>query len=42
MFYDVLQEFGTSKSKKNVGFFERSVNKTEKEAIQILANELLK
>jgi len=41
-FWDVFQEFGTSKSKKNVGFFERSVNKSEKKAIEILANELLK
>ena len=40
-FYDKFQEFGTSKSKKNVGFFERSVNKSKDEAISILANELL-
>lgn len=41
-FYDVFQEFGTSKSKAHVGFFEKSVNKTEKEAIYILSKELLK
>lgn len=41
-FYDIFEEYGTSKSKKNVGFFERSVNKTQNEAISILANELLK
>lgn len=41
-FYDIFQEFGTSKSKKNVGFFERSVNKTQDQAVEILSNELLK
>lgn len=40
-FYDVFQEFGTSKSKTNVGFFERSINKTENEAIEIITKELL-
>lgn len=40
-FYDIFQEFGTSKSKKNVGFFERSVNRTQREAIEILTSELL-
>lgn len=41
-FYDKFQEFGTSKSKKNVGFFERSVNKTQNEVINTLTKELLK
>ncbi len=41
-FYDIFQEFGTSKSKKNAGFFERSVNKTQDEAMEILTKELLK
>lgn len=40
--YSIFNEFGTSQSKKNVGFFERSVNKTKDEAIKILTNELLK
>lgn len=40
-FYDVFQEFGTSQGKKHVGFFDRSVNKTQSEAIDILAKELL-
>ena len=40
--WDKFQEFGTSKSKKNVGYFERSVRKTEDEAVQILGEELLK
>lgn len=40
-FYDTFQEFGTSKSKKNVGFFERSVNKSQNEAVKILGAELL-
>lgn len=41
-FYDVFQEFGTSQQKANVGFFERSVNRTQNEAIAILSKELLK
>lgn len=41
-FWDVFQEFGTSKDKKNVGFFEKSVNRTKDKAIETLAKELLK
>lgn len=41
-FYDIFQEFGTSYSKKNKGFFERSVNKTQNEVLEVLSNELLK
>lgn len=41
-FYDIFEEFGTSQSKKNVGFFERSINNTQDGAITTLANELLK
>lgn len=41
-FYDIFQEFGTSYSKKNKGFFERSVNKTQNEALEVLSSELLK
>lgn len=40
-FYDIFQEFGTSHSKSHVGFFERSVNRTQDEAISILKKELL-
>lgn len=39
--YDIFQEFGTSRQKKNVGYFERSVKNTEDKAAEILANELL-
>jgi HK97 gp10 family phage protein len=39
--WDLFQEFGTSQSKKNVGFFERSINSTEDEVIGILTDELL-
>jgi HK97 gp10 family phage protein len=41
VFYDIFQEFGTSTQKKNVGYFERSVNSTKDEATGILAKELL-
>lgn len=41
VFYDIFQEFGTSKQKKNVGYFERSVKNTEDKALSILAKELL-
>ncbi|AUM89168.1 hypothetical protein RSJ15_16210 [Clostridium botulinum] len=40
-FYDIFEEFGTSMSKHNVGYFDRSVKNTEGEAISILAKELL-
>jgi phage protein, HK97 gp10 family len=39
--YSLFNEFGTSKSKKHVGFFARAVNKTKDEAVSILAKELL-
>lgn len=39
--WDMFQEFGTSRSKKHVGFFERSINSTQDKAIEILSNELL-
>jgi HK97 gp10 family phage protein len=41
-FYGCFQEFGTSQQKANIGFFERSVNKSSGESINILAKELLK
>lgn len=40
-FYGMFQEFGTSKSKKNKGFFDRSVTSTQDKAIEILSKELL-
>lgn len=40
-FYDIFQEFGTSQQKKNVGFFERAVNKSQGKAIEILSRELM-
>lgn len=40
--YSAFNEFGTSKSKKHIGFFERSVNSTKDQAIKILTEELLK
>lgn len=39
--YSIFEEFGTSRSKKHVGFFTRAVNKTKDESISILAKELL-
>lgn len=39
--YSMFNEFGTSKNKKHVGFFERAVNKKADEAVNILAKELL-
>lgn len=39
--YSAFQEFGTSQQKANVGFFERSVNKTTNKVVATLANELL-
>ena len=41
-FYTGFEEFGTSQQKHNVGFFERSVNSSQNEAIEVLAKELLK
>jgi HK97 gp10 family phage protein len=40
--YTGFEEFGTSQNKKNIGFFERSVNNSENEAIEVLTKELLK
>ncbi|MCR3758157.1 hypothetical protein KYB31_03985 [Clostridium felsineum] len=41
VFWDIFNEFGTSKSKAHVGFFERAVNSSNDEAINVLARELL-
>lgn len=39
--HSIFQEFGTSKQKAHVGFFERSVSKAQNESISILGKELL-
>ncbi|WIV13938.1 HK97-gp10 family putative phage morphogenesis protein [Proteiniborus sp. MB09-C3] len=39
--YSVFTEFGTSKSKKHVGFFDRSIRNKQDEAFKILEDELL-
>lgn len=41
-FHVLFQEFGTSYQQANVGFYDRSINKTYKEGLNILARELLK
>ena len=41
-FYGRFLEFGTSKSKKHVGFFSKNVRKAEEKAIDTVAKELLK
>ena len=40
--YDIFQEFGSSSQKKNVGFFERSVNKNSKKAIEEVSKIVFK
>lgn len=40
--YTGFEEFGTSQQKHNVGFFERSVNSSQSEALEVLTEELLK
>jgi HK97 gp10 family phage protein len=40
--YTGFEEFGTSQNKKNIGFFERAVNSSQNEALEILSKELLK
>lgn len=42
VFWDIFEEFGTSKSKAHVGFFERAIDKTTDQVVIILANELFK
>lgn len=41
-FYSKFLEYGTSQSKKHLGFFARSINRKKSEAIAILTKELLK
>lgn len=40
-YWDIFQEFGTSKQKANVGYFDRAVTSTQDEALEILISELL-
>lgn len=40
-FYDIFEEFGTSKSKKNVGSFEKGVNSVADKAAEIAIKELI-
>ncbi|NRT33253.1 hypothetical protein OD350_00015 [Clostridium beijerinckii] len=40
--YTGFEEFGTSQQKHHVGFFERSVNSSQDEALEVLAKGLLK
>lgn len=40
--YTGFEEFGTSQQKHHVGFFERSVNSSQNEALELLAKGLLK
>lgn len=39
-YWGMFEEFGTSKSKKNIGFFDRSVKSTEGEVVDIISKEL--
>ena len=40
-YWDIFQEFGTSRQKTNVGYFERSEESTQDDALKVLINELL-
>lgn len=39
--YSMFNEFGTSRNKSHIGFFDRAVERTKDEAIEILKKELL-
>lgn len=41
-FYDKFQDWGTSKQKAHVGYFDRSIESTKDKVIEILGEELLK
>lgn len=41
-YYDRFQEYGTSFSKKNVGYFDKAIRQSEREAIDISEKELFK
>lgn len=38
--WDIFQEFGTSKTKKNIGYFDKSVQNSQDEAFRILGEIL--
>lgn len=40
-FYDIFQEFGTSKQKAHVGYFERTVRQESDNVLKTLAQELI-
>lgn len=39
--WDIFNEYGTSRTKKHVGFFERSINDTQDIVLSILTTNLL-
>ena len=41
-FYGMFQEFGTSRQRAHVGFFDATVRRREREALAILTSELLR
>lgn len=40
--WDIFQEYGTSRSKKNVGSFEKGVNQSADKAVQAIIKELIR
>ena len=42
VFWDIFQELGTSKQRKNIGFFSRSINNVEGEVLRVIKNEVYK
>lgn len=40
--WDIFQEYGTSKQKKNIGSFEKGVNQSADKAVQAIIKELSK
>ncbi len=40
-FWDMFQEYGTSQQRAHVGFFDRTIRRTERTALAILTRELL-
>lgn len=40
-FWDIFNEYGTSKDKSHVGFFSKAIDQSSDEAVQILAKGLL-
>jgi len=42
VFYGMFQEYGTSRQRAHVGFFDSTVRRKEREALAILTRELLR